>query len=357
MRQFIATYKPYFPASFFVGGFLFDLITLMRIDENFQLVQQFIYLMIIGSLLLAEKSLAVERIFQHRFLVKIWEYRYEVIHFLLGSLLSIYTIFYFKSASIWSSFIFIGLLSLLLVLNEFERIKGLGAALRFSLFALCSCSYFVYLVPIMWQHIGLFTFLFSLIVSGIFYVCFFYLLSKYEHLSSSRLFWEALVPGIAVHMVFLLLYLTKFLPAIPLSVEKIGVYHDLKKINGQYLLYYDRPWWRMWERGAQTFVAGPNDKIYVFTSVFAPNFFRDQVSMQWWLKQKNGWQKTDSIPISIAGGRDQGFRGYTVKSQIFEGQWQVRVVTSDEREAGRIYFTVEKDPNLMVHGEYKLDHY
>lgn len=354
MRVFIDTYKPYFPASFFLGGFLFDLVTLMRIDENFQLIQQFVYLVVIGLLLIAEKSLAVERFFTRGFLNKVWIYRYEVIHFLLGSLLSVYTIFYFKSASIWSSFIFIGVLSLLLVLNEFERIKGLGSALRFSLFSLCSCSYFVYLVPIIWQHIGFWTFLFSLLLSGIFYVCFFYLISKYEHLTSRSLFFEVLAPGVAVHVLYLLLYIFKFLPPVPLSIEKMGVYHDIKKVQGDFVLYYERPWWRFWQQGAQSFVGGPGDRIYCFASVFAPNFFQERVAMEWWYKQRNGWTRTDSIPIQIAGGRDQGFRGYTTKSSYDEGEWQVRVVTSDSREIGRIYFTVSKDPALTAH-EFKTE--
>ena len=76
--------------------------------------------------------------------------------------------------------------------------------------------------------------------------------------------------------------------------------------------------------------------------------------MEWWFKEARGWKRTDSIPISIAGGRDQGFRGYTVKSAVLEGDWQVRVVTSDQREVSRIYLSVTKDPNLVAH-EYKID--
>lgn len=342
MRQWIEKNKPYFPAEFFIGGFVFDLVTLSRIDEGFQLIQQFVYLLVIGFLLIFEKSQRVERWFSTGFLQKIWVYRYEVIHFLLGSLLSVYTIFYFKSASIWNSFLFIGGLSALMVLNEFEKIKGLGGLIRFSMFSLCSCSYFIYLVPIVWQHLGFFTFVFSLILSGVFYYCFFYLVSRYQHITSKQLFIEVLVPGITVHALFLILYVIKFIPPIPLSVEKMGVYHQINKQQDQYVLQYDRPWWLFWQKGAQTFVAAPEDKIHCFVSIFAPSFFREQVKMEWFLQTKNGWQKTDSIPFQISGGRDQGFRGYTVKSRFDAGEWQVRVVTSDDREMGRIYFSVSK---------------
>ncbi len=343
MRQWIEKNKPYFPAEFFIAGFIFDLVTLSRIDENLQLVQQFVYLAIIGFLLIFEKSQRVEKWFQWRFLAKVWEYRYEVIHFLLGSLLSIYTIFYFKSSSIWNSFIFIGALSGLMVLNEFEKIKGLGGILRFGMFSLCSCSYFIYLVPIIWQHLGFFTFTFSLILSGVFYYCFFYLVSRFEHLSSRQLWIEVLIPGIVVHVLFFVLYVSGLIPPIPLSVEKIGIYHNISKQQDQYQLSYTRTWWRFWQDGAQTFEAEPQDKVYCFVSIFAPKFFKEQVKMEWFLKSARGWERTDSIPFQISGGRENGFRGYTYKSSYDAGDWQVRVVTSDDRELGRIYFTVSKE--------------
>lgn len=357
MKHIIATYKPYFPASFFIGGFAFDLITVSRIDDAFQLIQQFVYLSVIGLLLWAEKSIRVENFFQKGFLQKIWPYRHELIHFLLGALLSVYMIFYFKSASVWSSFVFIGGFALLLVLNEFQVIKDIGGIIRFGLFALCSCSYFIYLVPVLWQHIGFFTFLFSLVLSGLFFICFFYLLSRLPHVSSRTLLTEVLVPGIIVHVGFLVLYLLAFLPPVPLSVEKMGIYHSVEKQNGTYVLSYDRPWWRFWERGAQTFLALPGDKIYCFASVFAPSFFKEKINMEWWFKNPQGWSKTDTVPIQVVGGRDLGFRGFTTKQNFTDGEFQVRVTTSDGREMGRVYLNVEKSQQPVDHREFKMDTY
>jgi hypothetical protein len=357
MRQWLERNRPYFPAAFFVGGFVFDLVTLSRIDENFQLIQQFIYLLIIGFFLVYEKSPRVEGFFSTGRRSTIWSYRAEAVHFILGALLSVYMIFYFKSASVWNSFVFIGGLAALLVLNEFERIKGLGDVIRFALFSLCSVSYFVYLVPILWQHVGFFTFLFSIIASGIFITFFLHRISKYEHLDNRYLFTKILLPSVSVHVIFLVLYIFRLLPPVPLSIEKIGIYHDIKKSNGEYQLFYDRPAWKVWQKGAQSFAAVPGDKIYCFASVFAPHFFKDQIAMEWWWYGKNGWMKTDSIPMQISGGRDQGFRGYTVKSNYDPGEWQIRVMTSDQRELGRIYFDVQKEMNHPGTHEMALETY
>lgn len=342
MKQWIAKYRPYFPAAFFIGGFIFDLVTLSRIDETFQLVQQFVYLFVIGFYLVFEKSQRVEAFFSAGRRATIWSYRTEAVHFLLGSLLSVYMIFYFKSASVWNAFIFIGIMAILLVLNEFEKIKGLGDVTRFGLFSLSSVSYFIYLVPILWGTVGFFTFLFSLFMSALFVYIFIHRLRKYEHVQGSHITSRVMLPSLAVHVLFLLLYIFKMLPPVPLSIQKIGIYHDIKKSSGQYQLSYSRSFWKFWQSGAQSFTSLPGDKVFCFASVFAPNFFKDQVKMEWWFYTKTGWTRTDSIPMQISGGNDRGFRGYTMKGNYDPGDWQIRVVTSDDREIGRIYFTVEK---------------
>ena len=51
------------------------------------------------------------------------------------------------------------------------------------------------------------------------------------------------------------------------------------------------------------------------------------------------------MPLAVVGGRDEGFRAESVKSRYMPGRWRVRVETSDERELGRIDFTVIEDPS------------
>ena len=51
---------------------------------------------------------------------------------------------------------------------------------------------------------------------------------------------------------------------------------------------------------------------------------------------------TDRIPIVIAGGRDKGYRGYTVKQRVVPGDWRVDVETAEGRVIGRVSFQVEE---------------
>src|SRR5690606_15199743 len=108
-RQFHERYGQYVPATAFLAGLIFDSIALERIDDSTTLVLQAGYLFVICFLLLLDYRLAEDAPVNARFR-RLWEYRAELKHFLLGSLLSAYTVFYFKSASLWPSFFFFGLI-------------------------------------------------------------------------------------------------------------------------------------------------------------------------------------------------------------------------------------------------------
>ena len=85
--------------------------------------------------------------------------------------------------------------------------------------------------------------------------------------------------------------------------------------------------------------------MHVYFRVFSPSRFSDQVLMRWYLHEAaRGWVLQDTIPIKIVGGREEGFRGYGVKSKYQPGDWKVQVETTDAREIGRIYFSVESVP-------------
>jgi hypothetical protein len=67
--------------------------------------------------------------------------------------------------------------------------------------------------------------------------------------------------------------------------------------------------------------------------------------MRWyWKDPARGWTQHDEIPIRIVGGREQGFRGYGMKSKYQPGEWKVLVETTDGREIGRVYFDLVLAP-------------
>ena len=103
-------YEKYWPAAFFVTGFLFDILTLSRVDDWLSITQQAVYLFLIIQILkfkILEQDLKWQ---PHQRLSTVWNYSDEILHFILGSLLSSYTLFYFVSSSFATSFLFLAII-------------------------------------------------------------------------------------------------------------------------------------------------------------------------------------------------------------------------------------------------------
>ncbi len=333
----------------FVAGFLFDILTFSRVDSWLAIGQQVLYLAVITAAL-AQMFLAQRRpppALETRSAVSRWysQARTAVVHFLFGSLLNLYTIYFFKSASLLVSFAFLAFLVTALVANEARRFKSLGLPFKFGLLALCLLSFFAHVVPIFVGSIGVAVFLFSVLVGSLPLAA----LGWGIRALAPELFplarRQILVPAGIVLLAFLALYLARVIPPVPLSIPFIGVYHGVERTEAGYRLSHERPLWRIWHNGDQAFRAQPGDRVYVFFRVFSPTRFADQVLMRWFRKDAAlGWSATDTIPINIVGGRAQGFRGYGVKSNHQPGEWKVQVETTDGREIGRVYFRLESVP-------------
>jgi len=350
LRLYAARNEHRLSVTFFIAGFLFDILTLGRIDSWFTIGQQAIYLLVISlilvQMLLAEApaaafatgSAAAPASAGSRLRRWYLEYRNPAIHFLLGALLSAYTLFFFKSSSLLVSFGFMGVLVALLVANESARFKALGLPFKFALLGLCYLAFFAYVVPVLIGQTGLAVFLFSMAVGCV-------PLAAVAFLAARERKAAILVPLGCVLVFFLTFYLLRIIPPVPLSIPFMGVYHGVERTDAGYRLSHERPFWRIWHNGDQRFRAQDGDKVHVYFRIFSPSRFSDQVLMGWYRYEGGpkgrGWVLQDAIPIKIVGGREEGFRGYGVKTNYQPGKWKVEVETTDRREIGRIYFSVE----------------
>jgi hypothetical protein len=331
--------------TFFIAGFLFDILTLGRIDAGLTIGQQAVYLtlvtIVLVHMLLSERQPAPDVAAAPRAKRWYFEYRHPAIHFLLGALLSAYTLFFFKSSSLLVSFGFMSVLVGLLLANESARFKALGLPFKFALLGLCYLAFFAYVVPVLVGQTGLVVFLLSMAAGCVPLAALAFSIAK-EHKR------RILVPLGCVLVLFLAFYLFRLIPPVPLSVRFMGVYHAVERTDAGYKLSHERPAWRIWHKGDQWFSAQPGDKVHVYFRIFSPSRFSDQVMMGWYRYEGGtkgrGWVLQDTIPIKILGGREEGFRGYGVKSNYQPGQWKVHVETTDGREIGRIYFSVETVP-------------
>ena len=338
-RNFYHDHEPACTVGLFVFGFLFDTLAVGRIDKLHNIIHQASYLTLCALLTGWELREQHGRFAPPERFKTAWRYHAGATHFMLGTLLNIYTLFYFKSASLGTSFLFLILLVGLLVANELKPFENSGTTLRLTLFSLCLVSYFTYLIPTLVGTIGYLPFLGTLLASSACIAGLWQWLKRDLPDAEKILRRHLLIPYAVVAIGFSTLYVLKVIPPVPLSLSEIGVYHDVRRDGDEFVLSRARSRFRFWERGDQTFRARPNDKIFCYVSIFSPTRFSERLQVRWLYQGR----EADAIALGITGGRDGGWRGFTAKANWQPGSWRVRVETSDGRELGRIDLNVIPD--------------
>ncbi|MDH4468140.1 MAG: DUF2914 domain-containing protein [Bacteriovoracaceae bacterium] len=328
--------------AFFIGGVIFDIFTLSAIDDAVSIIQQILYLLIIGTLITVESLVPQGLIKIPKKWENAWQYHPLAIHFLLGSLLSAYSLFFIKSSSLFSSFLFIIFIIGIMIANEIKSLQESSWNFKWALYTLCLFCFFSMMIPTLLGFVGWIPFFISLALTVFFQVIYFSYLKK-KNVEVSFLKRRVLAPGVSVISLFTLFYILGWIPPVPLAASNLGIYHLVERKGNDYQLSHERPEWRIWHSGDQEFLARPGDKIYFFAKLFSPGRFNDVVILHWYFHDpKWGWQSTDHIPMKISGGRQDGYRGFSVKQNYSEGEWRISVETTDKREIGRIYLTVKK---------------
>jgi hypothetical protein len=341
-RQFAVRYHNIF---FFVGGFIFDALTLRRIDSILDLVLQFGYLLVIVLIVFYGTKEKYELWKPSERISKLWRFHVEALHFIYGSLLSAYVIFYLKSSTFSRTAFFLALVIVLMFANEMPQLRKAGSKMRIGLFALCVVSYLNYLLPVIIGRMGGWVFGLAVALSIWATYALVKRLAAMEP-EPKRAYWTLSWSPVVVLSLVVIFYVNKWIPPVPLSMQYAGIYHDIQRSGDGYLLRYPSwPWYQFWRSESRPFLARSGDTIYCFVRVFGPRRFRDQVYLHWQYSPEGSkkFHTSDRIPLAIYGGRGEGFRGYAVKTNYSSGRWRVDVETSDGRPLGNVVFEVRED--------------
>jgi hypothetical protein len=337
--------KPFMPAVFFLSGVTYDTFTLTRIDRLQDNLILLLYLVTLGFLIVLTGRLgtAVESSSTDpqgsaftRFLKKSRPYYPMAMQFLLGGLFSAYAVFYSRSATLTRTGVFLGVLVLLLVANEFLRDRLSNLRLLIALYALACFSFFTFFLPVMTGTIGPWVFLLGAALSVGVTLRVVQLIYR-RNPDRSRM--EAvLVGGPAIALIGILVgfYFMNWIPPVPLSMKFGGMYREVQKQDDRFALSFDREWYQVWKRSQSPFPA--NEPIYCFTAVFAPVALNTTVYHHWYFRSNSNkpFIHADKIPIKISGGREGGYRAYTFKQRLDPGDWRVDVETEDGRVVGQV---------------------
>ena len=342
LDAFRTAHKELEGALFFAGGFCFDLLLLERIDSRPMLIHQGSYLVLLSILLAVDHH--YERTAEPASrLGKLLHWRHELIHFLFGTLLNAFLVFYFKASSGAFALGFVVILGGLLLANEAPRFRSLGPLMRVALYSFALTSYFSYLFPVLAGYLSAWLFVAAVALSSIVTAALWKLYARWTP-DETWTFRRAVGPALAIQALLLVLYFLHVVPPVPLSVKWIGIYHDVQKDGPETRLLHENDSWRFWEHGDQRFRARRGDRVWVFVRIFAPKHFSDGIRLRWEFDDpQKGWTGTDAIPLRIVGGGEEGWRGQAYKEHWQAGDWRVGVETNDGREIGNIGFTLEED--------------
>jgi hypothetical protein len=357
LRGLYGRHETAWHVAFFVGGFVLDVIAARAgVDSPVIILQQVGYLIVIGGILYLDilREAKPDAMRWPAGVERLWRYRGLAVHFSLGALMNMYSIFFLMSASWFSTIAFALLLLVAVVANELKVVQDRGVDVKVGLFVVCVFCFWSLMVPLAVGRVNAWTFAAAWAGTLAVVIAFFVLLRR--RLSWRELRRRLVAPGVGVAGAFLAFYLVGLVPPVPIAAKALGVYHLVERRGSDYVAYHERPAWKFWQTGDQQFVARPGDRIFVFVSVFSPARFADTVFVRWMVQGADGWEESDRIPIHITGGRAGGYRGFTSKQNYRAGDWRVSVETADGREIGRVYFavtTAEADPDR----QFRLDVY
>lgn len=345
--------KPFLPPLFFFGGVTYDTLTLTRIDRLRDNLILLLYLSLLGFLIVLTGRLGTADVTEEeltstaspfgRLLLRARPYAPMGIQFFLGSLFSAYAVHYWKSATLTGTAIFFCLLVGLLVGNEFLRNRLSNLQLLLALYALVSCAFFTFFLPVMTGWMDAAIFLLGVFLSGAVLWHLVRLLYDGRPAVTRK---EAIVagaPAFGVLSLVVALYFMNLIPPVPLSLKFGGAFHEVRKVGDDYELVYQKRWYQFWKVSDDPFPA--DEPIYCFTAVFAPVKLKTVIYHHWYVRldQEPSFVHADRIPISIEGGREGGYRAYSFKQGLAPGRWRVDVETADGRVLGRVQFTVQDD--------------
>jgi len=343
IEKFYEKYERHISSVALVGGFIFDSLTLRRIDMLFDNLTFIVYLVISGG------GIALLNYFQEHppkkdFSKKVEEFLPVFIQFAFGGLFSGFFIFYSRSSNLASSWPFILFLLFLLIGNEF--FKGYYKRLTFqvSIYFVAIFSFSIFFVPVILKSMNAFIFIlsgfFSLFIIDLFSRGLFRVVPK--RYRESRITLRNSI--LSIYVIINILYFTNLIPPIPLSLKNVGVYYAVERVGEDYKVIGEKKTWQEKIPVISTNIVHikEGEPLYLFSSVFAPTDLDVKVIHDWqyYDESSSRWVSTTRIAFPIIGGRGDGYRGFSKKENIFDGRWRVDVKTERDQIIGRINFTV-----------------
>ncbi|PCI30071.1 hypothetical protein COB55_00750 [Candidatus Wolfebacteria bacterium] len=360
IKEHSNTFKKYYSenervmmlGAFFLG-FVWDSLTLTRIDLTYDTMVLFTYILLAGSSIVI-LNLHDAKYLNSRFISRNIHWVTLVMQFGFGGLFSGYIVFYSRSATLITSWPFLLFLILLIVGNELYKQHYSRLTFQMSIFFISVYSFFIFYIPIVVHRLGPWIFLTSGIISILVIIALVRGMHSLipEHINASRRY--IVMSTTSIFLLFNFFYFTNILPPLPLSIKDIGIYHLVERTsNGGFAVTFEEgKWYQPFKDSDNTFHRSNGEPVYAYASVFAPTDLRTKILHRWsyFDESTNRWVISSEVPYEITGGADGGSRGFTYKEHVFDGTWRVDVITERGQVLGRDIFKIDSfgEPRPLV---------
>lgn len=325
-----------------VGGFVFDAVTLTRVDqfwENIWVIAHIAIVIVCIIWINAIENAGHDEANPD----KLHFWLVNILQFFFGGIFSVFLVFYFRSADLMTTWPFLLILAIAFVANESLKRRYTRLAFQISLLFLSLFSFAIYIVPIIFHEINGRIFL----VSGAASLAALWIILAILRTVSREKFKKSggllALSVAAIYFGMNLLYFYNLIPPLPLSLKDSGIFHALA-VNGpgDYTVSYEDqgPWRFLALR--DTVAITPGEPLYAYSAVFSPTALNTDIIHEWQFYDPSlrAWTTRSRVTLSVIGGRDGGYRTFSMSANIAPGLWRVNVLTPNGQIIGRMPFFV-----------------
>lgn len=264
------------------------------------------------------------------------------LQFSIGALLSASLVYYWLGGTFSASWPVVILFAGLMVSNEFLREHLLRPAPQLAVFSFALFSLASILGSYLFNAIDPLVFVGAGIVSTAASAVLAVLLCRVAERPKDLPAMLASVLTVCAIMVGA--YFSNVIPPIPLAIREAGIYHDVERRDGEYVLSGEGESWLARVLPGQTLHVRPGEPLYAYAAVYAPADLTTTVIHRWqrYDALSRFWVTETTLSYPLSGGRELGYRGFTRTSRLSPGIWRVSVETERGQVLGRIPFVVQE---------------
>jgi hypothetical protein len=339
VKAFYKKYESFFMPALIIWGFIYHYITFKVIP-----IEDVLYLV---SVYLAVGTITI--IFVHLYDQKIITQRLRyvrlfaplLLQFTIGSIIGGIFIFYWFSGSILVSWPFILLVVFLLLGLEFYKHYLENPVVQFALYNFAAFLLLAVALPYFFASINPALFMGAGWLSLILVLFLIWILRKTATIANNK--YKIISACALVFIVMNVFYFNNIIPPVPLSIRDAGVYHSITNSGDGYVVEFEPR--TIWQRLSlrPTIHLTEGERAYVYTSVYSPTDLNTDIVHDWqyYDSVQKKWISESQVAFHLIGGRQEGYRGYSYKTNLMSGKWKIYVRTPHGQVLGVYGFNVE----------------